>query len=93
MRLKKEEIKAIQEAFDRVYESGELILFGSRLDDKAKGGDVDLFIRSSQRKKLDFLVELSKRIDYYRFDVVESTDENRLIEKEAKRGVILFQKG
>ena len=48
MRLKENEIKAITDSFREIFSSGELYLFGSRIDDSKKGGDIDLYIKTSQ---------------------------------------------
>ena len=51
-------------------------LFGSRLDDKRKGGDIDLFIQSPEhnlltlRNKIQFLIDLKARIGDRKIDVV-----------------------
>jgi predicted nucleotidyltransferase len=44
MRLSKYEIKSIKQAFNQIFNDGEIYLFGSRLIDNIKGGDIDLFI-------------------------------------------------
>ena len=47
MRLTQEQIQSITQTVFRLTGKGaEVYLFGSRLDDKAKGGDVDLFIET-----------------------------------------------
>lgn len=52
-------------------------LFGSRIDDTARGGDIDLYIEPLARdaealvdSKLRFLVEIHKRIGEQKIDVV-----------------------
>lgn len=42
MRLKPKEIAAIKSSFQTYYSSGKVYLFGSRVDDSKKGGDIDL---------------------------------------------------
>jgi predicted nucleotidyltransferase len=44
MRLTNQEIKSIKESFHQVFDCGKIYLFGSRVDDSLKGGDIDLFI-------------------------------------------------
>ncbi len=54
-------------------------LFGSRLDDAARGGDIDLMITTScdaeaaRRKKVRFLAALKRRIGDRRVDVIIRT--------------------
>jgi predicted nucleotidyltransferase len=95
MRLSREEVAAIKKCFRNVFGSGKVFLFGSRVDDTKKGGDVDLYIVPEKKesfydKKLKFLVALKKIIGEQKIDVIIAKDPNRLIEKEAlKNGVEL----
>ncbi len=95
MRLTQKEIIAIKESFTKVFQKGEIYLFGSRLDDKAKGGDIDLFIRGCEKekikeKKIKFLVELKKQIGDQKIDVVIAKDDGNPIEQEAlQKGIKL----
>ncbi|MDA3949498.1 MAG: nucleotidyltransferase domain-containing protein [Spirochaeta sp.] len=58
-------------------------LFGSRVDDAARGGDIDLMITTgldsatARRKKIRFLVRLKQRIGDRRIDVVLRTPDSR----------------
>lgn len=83
-------IKMTHQYFD---DSAEVYLFGSRVDDSKKGGDIDLYIipkhsNSTKQlfdKKIKFLVALSLALGEQKIDVVIAKDKNRLIEKEAIR--------
>ena len=44
MRLKQHYIDSIKKYFVEVFEHGEVYLFGSRVDDTKKGGDIDLYL-------------------------------------------------
>jgi hypothetical protein len=77
IRLHDWECQAIVDAFESIFPPGDhLWLFGSRADMTRKGGDIDLFIESSlsledvYKKKIDFLIDLDKRIGEQRIDVV-----------------------
>jgi predicted nucleotidyltransferase len=77
IRLNDWECQEIIESFESFFEPGDhLWLFGSRADMTRKGGDIDLFIESSlsledaYKKKIDFLIDLDKRIGEQRIDVV-----------------------
>jgi len=51
-------------------------VFGSRIDDQARGGDIDLLVESSeilpdrQRKALTFVARLQRRLGDQPFDVL-----------------------
>jgi len=89
MRLSKKEISIIKNSFNK-YFSGEIYLFGSRVDDSKRGGDIDLYIVTDDKidvfeRKLYFLASLKRELGERKIDVVFNKDENRLIEKEAKK--------
>lgn len=76
MRLTDLEKKSIIEIFNTFSAaSSKIYLFGSRLDDFKKGGDIDLLIvfvngeLKSSFKNLDFIVELKKKIGERKIDV------------------------
>jgi predicted nucleotidyltransferase len=67
-----------------------VFLFGSRMDDSKKGGDIDLFIRTDDKdrlfeKKLRFLAKLKRKLGEQKIDVVFNEDESRLIEQEIRK--------
>jgi predicted nucleotidyltransferase len=96
MRLRDGEIQAIKESFKEVFQDGHIYLFGSRVDDTQKGGDIDLYItahdiKNHLEKKINFLVSLKNKIGEQKIDVVLSKDPNRVIEQEAiKKGIRLL---
>ena len=88
MRLNQQYISVIKQSFQDVFQNGEVYLFGSRVDDSKKGGDIDLYLIVSQkvnlfRKKLKFLSKIKKILGEQKIDVVFNIDKNRLVEKEA----------
>jgi len=98
MRLTEYEINSIKKAFKETFESGDIYLFGSRVDDTKRGGDIDLFIdliykldtKELLNKKSKFKLALYDIIGEQKIDVVISKDKNRSIEKEAlKTGILL----
>lgn len=93
MRLTENEIYAIKQTFLDIFESGNIYLFGSRLDDNAKGGDIDLYIQSKKNtliNKIRFLASLKAKIGDQKIDVIISKDKTRVIEQEAiNNGVVL----
>ena len=91
MRLNEYELEAIKTTFQKHF-TGEIYLFGSRIDDNQKGGDIDLYIfspKANLNKKIDFLVELKKIIGDRKIDVV--LNQKGLIEKNAKKGILLWK--
>lgn len=47
IRLTKEKISLIKDVFYKYFSSEDAVwLFGSRVDDEAKGGDIDLYLES-----------------------------------------------
>lgn len=73
MRLTKEEIKIIKEVIKEFDPEGEIRLFGSRIDDKKKGGDIDLLLISNKIKfpdKLSIMVELKEKLGEQKIDIL-----------------------
>lgn len=52
MRLEKKDIQNIKEVIHSKISDAKIYLFGSRVDDAKKGGDIDLFVKTSQDIKL-----------------------------------------
>lgn len=77
MRLSQFEIETINILAKKHFGQGTIVfLFGSRTDDKKKGGDIDLFIQNSNDRlliletKIHFLAELKTKIGERKIDVV-----------------------
>ena len=90
MRLSQKYIQTIKEAFNNVFKEGEVYLFGSRVDDSKKGGDIDLYLVIKDktdllRKKIKFLAKIKRALGEQKIDVVFNQDSNRLIEQEARQ--------
>ena len=89
MRLSKKYQEVIKRNF-LTYFDGEIYLFGSRVDDSKKGGDIDLYLKVLNKdnlfeKKIKFLSRVKRELGEQKIDVVFNEDENRLIEQEAKK--------
>jgi len=84
MRLKsyeRETIKRIAKDFDP---GAKVFLFGSRTDDSAKGGDIDLLIfteRKTLSDKLKLKIKLKEKLGDGKIDIV-LTDNNTAAEKQ-----------
>lgn len=97
MRLSSKQQQDIVRTFLEVFESGELLVFGSRADDTKKGGDIDLYVqpRSHENlaeKRITFLARLKRRIGDQKIDLVVAHTPPRPIDVEARKtGVVLCQ--
>ena len=93
MRLSEKEAREIATAFHEVFRQGRVSLFGSRVDDAKKGGDIDLYMEVPDKadlflKKISFLARLKQKIGDRKIDVVFDMDPSRLIEQEARKWAI-----
>jgi predicted nucleotidyltransferase len=89
-------VQSIIKVFQKVFSEGEIVLFGSRIDDNQKGGDIDLFIKPSVvsdslfEQKLRFLTALKKEIGDQKIDLVlEPYAPDALKQEVYRTGVIL----
>jgi len=90
MRLSFFEVESIVAIFTEVFGKGKIYLFGSRVDDSKKGGDIDLFLDVPYNddmyiKKREFLTKLEEKIGEQKIDVVFKKDNSRLIEQEINK--------
>lgn len=90
MRLSEEEIEIIQKSTREFFAAASVYLFGSRLVDTKKGGDIDLFVITEEpvdlERKLRFKSKLHALL-HKPVDVVFHKDYSRTIEQEAMAGV------
>lgn len=95
MRLTLSEITKIIHQKNIIFgNDSKIFLFGSRLDDTKKGGDIDLYIHANANdifnKKINFISSLHKILGEQKIDVIFAQDPARSIEKQAiKEGVEL----
>jgi len=89
MRLNQYEVNSIKKVTERVFgDQSKVLLFGSRVDDTVRGGDIDLYIQPESKdnlnkKRIRFIVDLESLIGEQKIDVVLARDPERLIEQEA----------
>ncbi|MBV5277912.1 MAG: nucleotidyltransferase domain-containing protein [Campylobacteraceae bacterium] len=88
MRLSQRYIAVIKNYFKQFFKNGEIYLFGSRVDDSKKGGDIDLYFVLKEHsdlfeKKIKFLSRVKRELGEQKIDIIFNTDNTRLIEKEA----------
>lgn len=84
MRLSQIQIDIINKLAGKHFEPGIIVyLFGSRIYDHKKGGDIDLFIRHTNEEtltleaKISFLAELKSEIGDRKIDVVFDNENTR----------------
>ena len=80
MRLANEEQSAIRDTIRQADADAMIYLFGSRTDDAAKGGDIDLLVLSKKinlMMKLDILAELHQRLGERKIDIAIYPDATR----------------
>ncbi len=82
MRLQAKEVDAIVQAARNTFAPGtEVFLFGSRLQDEARGGDIDLLVETPKvlspadmvRRRTRFVADIYRLLDEQRIDVVITT--------------------
>jgi len=89
MRLTAFEITAIKQHANTIFgDAAKVYLFGSRVDDSKKGGDIDLYVVPESQdnlyeKKIKFLSALDRTLGEQKIYVVIAKNKNRPIEKEA----------
>ena len=85
MRLSKSEIEIIKNAAKDVWgDTMRICLFGSRIDDSKKGGDIDLFVQLSGKQKpkdvmlqkATFLSKLEILLGEQKIDLLVKTNYN-----------------
>jgi predicted nucleotidyltransferase len=94
MRLSLFDIENILKVKDSTFGlNAKIYLFGSRLDDSLKGGDIDLFVDYGDadkfERKLSFLTQLQEVLGEQKIDVILPFQYDRLIESEARKGIEL----
>ena len=98
MRLTSREILSIKKFFNETFQDGKIYLFGSRVDDNLKGGDIDLYIvldyilntKERLNKKSQFRIKLEDRIGEQKIDIIISKDKSRSIEQEIIKTMVLL---
>jgi predicted nucleotidyltransferase len=97
MRLKPVEQEAIRHSVAEVFGSGTLVrLFGSRADDRQRGGDIDLYVETRlpvderERRRFRLLARLQRRLGEQKIDLVlanpdDPQDVDRPIARVARR--------
>ena len=91
MRLTSKEVVTIKETVKTHLNNATIYLFGSRVDDSKKGGDIDLYIISDKATyeiKIKILAKLEMLLQKP-VDIVLHKDFTKPIEQEALKGIQL----
>lgn len=73
MRLTQQEIEVLKNKLKQLCKDSKLYLFGSRVDDNKRGGDIDLLIISKELTKKDLReirIEFFKHFGEQKIDIV-----------------------
>jgi len=88
MRLSQKYIHTIKKYFNEIFKSGDIYLFGSRVDDSQRGGDIDLYLILEDNsdlfnKKIKFLAKIKRELGEQKIDIIFQQNTHNLIEQEA----------
>ncbi|HAT49549.1 MAG: nucleotidyltransferase domain-containing protein [Nitrospirae bacterium] len=102
MRLTTQDLQAIEEAARDFFAPGSVVrLFGSRLDDQRRGGDIDLLIespvamasRDQVARRNGFLARLYRRLGEQKIDVLivaaGEPDERSIVQTARRVGQVI----
>lgn len=95
MRLQKQEIQTILQVARNIYgEKVKVYLFGSRLDDTKRGGDIDLLIRTAEEKKgvlarIRMIAQLKFLLGDQKIDIIGDHEESIVAQEALQKGVLL----
>lgn len=96
MRLQSREIQTILRVAKEIYGDGvKVYLFGSRLNNEKRGGDIDLLIRTEGEKKgVLARIRMISRLKYYlgeqKIDVIGDHEENSVVREALENGLQLI---
>lgn len=93
MRLSGNEIKSIKETVKNVDQDARIYLFGSRVDNKKRGGDIDLLIFSHKLKPEDrsrIKSTLWEQIGEQKIDIIIVRDESDPFTRIALKEAVLL---
>lgn len=95
MRLQQKEIQAIVSVAKEIYGNGvRVYLFGSRLNDEKRGGDIDLLVRTDSEKRgvlarIRMIANLKKCLGEQKIDVIGDHEDNLIVRNALENGILL----
>lgn len=96
MRLQSKEIQTIIRVAQEIYGDGvKVYLFGSRLYDSKRGGDIDLLVRTEGEKKgvlarIRMISRLKQYLGEQKIDIIGDHEENSVVREALKNGMELI---
>lgn len=96
MRLQSKEIQTILRVAKDIYGDGvKVYLFGSRLNDTKRGGDIDLLVRTEGEKKgvlarIRMIARLKHYLGEQKIDVIGDHEENLVVREALEKGLQLI---
>jgi len=96
MRLLKQEIEIIKRVILKYISDATIMLFGSRVYDDKKGGDIDIFVQTNSNitlsQKLQILTEIELEGVFRRVDLIVKTPQSKyqpIFKTILKEGIVL----
>ena len=95
MRLSKREIEVILQVAEDIYGTDvKVYLFGSRVDDSRRGGDIDLLVRTTSAKKgilerVRMASRIKSLIGDQKIDIIGDYEDNQVVQEALKNGILL----
>ena len=95
MRLSNFLIQKIKKAVYKSFGEVEIYLFGSRIDDEKRGGDIDIAIKGNfskdefKKRKVKFFKEMMLMDLDLKIDLVNFNTKDNLLKKELKKAIKL----
>lgn len=95
MRLSKREIEAILQVAEDIYGTDvKVYLFGSRVDDSRRGGDIDLLVRTTSAKRgilerVRMASRIKSLIGDQKIDIIGDYEDNQVVQEALKNGILL----
>ena len=99
MRLTYQQVRVILDTARDIYGGGvKVYLFGSRTDDKKRGGDIDLVVRSEgEPKGVLAKVKMLSRLKYLlgdrKIDIIGDHEDNNVAHEAVSTGILLSLRG
>jgi predicted nucleotidyltransferase len=96
LRVSKSEIEIIKTSILKILPNSKIYLFGSRVDDNKRGGDIDIFVEadrdSSLKERIDILTDIEVNGVERKVDLIiksPNSKEQNIFITAKKEGILL----